>query len=176
MLKIIINPFQKLSNRTILIIGVASIIFSSFLAAHVGIHFEGMFSIQLSQSNGLLEPFLENIVNLIILCVLTWAGITFIGKRDVALTKLLGSVVFSRVPLLFATILGFVPGIDKETPYTFENIGVGLAMIVFGIWSIVLLYYAIKYVGELSGDKKWIVFIAVSITSTFVSNYLHSYL
>ncbi len=175
MLKILINPFQKLPNRIILIIGIASIMFSSFLAAHVGIHFEGMFSVQLGESDGFFEPLMENTINLIILGVLTWAGISFIAKLNVTIAKLFAGITFSRVPLLFATILGFVPGINKENPYTFENIGIGLLMIVFGIWSIVWLYYAIKTMGDLSGDKKWTIFIFVGIASALASSYLHSY-
>jgi len=174
LLKLIFNPFEKIAGYTALVVGLAIILLTSFLAALNGIHFDGVLSVQLGAYTGFHVPFAESLINYTFLCLTGYIVCRIFSKSNFRIIDLSGTIAFSRYPLLIATAMGFIPGIDRQNPYNMINFLVGFAVIFCVVWSQILLYNSLHISANLKGNKKWIAYIILITFTAVISSLFYN--
>ena len=156
-----------------MILGIGIIILTSIIASINGIQFNGVLSVQMESDPGLFKPLIQGLVNWIYLSLLAFILCKLIAKSQLKIIDLAGNIAFSRFPILFASLMGFVPGINKQDPYSMTNFLVGFTILFFTAWSIIVLFNAIKMSTKLAGINKWLVFGALILLTAITSHYLY---
>ncbi len=170
---LIFNPFKKIDGIFALLIGIIILIITSFIAGNIGIQFNNLITVQLSNLDGVLLPLMQNLTICLLLIVMAWALIKLFYKSEVNLLNLSGVIVFSRVPILFATLLGLFPSINRDDPYEMSNYFIGFGILFCVVWSLILLFKALLFHVNPENDKKWLVYIILVVSVGYLSGVLN---
>jgi hypothetical protein len=128
----------------------------------------------------LLNSFLYLAIDLVCLVVVMWiAGLTL--SKGFRFVDILGTMTLAKAPLLILAIAGLfttVPDLSqllKNPDVIFQSVSF-LVLIILSIpvmiWSVVLMYHALKVSCGVTGNKLTIVFIIALIVSEIVSKVL----
>jgi hypothetical protein len=158
MIKIIINPFEKLSEVQLLILGILLTIGGSLLGYLFRSRFDGVLDMHISPTITLAQPFIDNAINTASLFILLYVLGLIVNKKT-RLIDVLNTALIARSPFYLLT-LGSVGGlmdgieskIDTEHPlnvqFSVEDyiiLGVfSMFAVAFLVWFVALLYNGFK--------------------------------
>lgn len=179
---LLINPFVRIAGFPALAIGFVIMLAMSFLGFKSGIHFPGVFDLQLANVGNktpeeltFVKLILQNLVSAIML------GLAFYGASVIAKVKglriqdFIGTVMLSRFPYLIAT-LGFsvllflgteISSDGNMSPSTIAAISI----IAIGalVWQSVTYFFAFKESSGLAGKSLWVSFFVAAISAEVLS-------
>jgi hypothetical protein len=165
--KTLLNPFDRYTERQLLLVGVAAFVVGSFIAYCFDGRFDGVVDLHFMQQVAWYGPFLDNLINLV--CVLV--PLFLLGKyinRKTRIIDLITAFLISRIPyfvLPLFNINGYMHRITEELmnsaregvmnnstvpelplsgmEMTLLLVFAGLSILAV-IWSIILLYNGFK--------------------------------
>jgi len=187
--KILFNPFEKYSETTLLIFGIVATLLGSFLGYLMNARFDGIIDMHLVGNIRWYQPFLDNLINIIILT----SFLILLGKalnRKTRFIDILVVVLISRIPIYLSSLSnigGFLYSHSEKVVESFVNNGgtsqieikdliivtiIGVIVIPFIIWMIVLLWKGFKTATNNKTIKGVLFFIKVVIASELLSKLL----
>ena len=107
LLRMLINPFERIAGLKALIAGLAIIITTIIIGNNSNVHYDGVIDISMnSQSSPLKIDFIMQAISLIVLIVLIGiAGIVW--SKSFRVIDIIGTTFLARFPFLIASIIGY---------------------------------------------------------------------
>jgi hypothetical protein len=185
MWKYIFNPFEKFSEKKLLIFGVLATFAGSFIGHFFGITFTALFDVHLGSNLTFVQVFLENLINIAICFVLIYILAKSINRKTRAVDILNTSMLY-RLPLYFLACftnnkiireMGEKITEEAKNGHFQPNIPELLFLSIFGvfsigllIWSIVILVNGFKTAANVKKWQHFLLFtIALIIGEFFIS-------
>jgi len=181
---LLFNPFTKIAGWKAFVIGALIVITTVIIGSFFNISFWGVMDVKVTPGVPIAYSFLFQIIGLAG-TVLFMYLLTLIFTRNVRFQDILGTVTLSRFPLIFVALAGFIlsdrvldgqemitsilNGTFSLTDYTDLFIFLFITMI-FVIWSLILLYNALKISSGLNVTKTIVVLIITFFLSEIFSN------
>ena len=179
--KLLFNPYEKLSEKFSLTLGILSVFIISVSSYAVGGMFSDILNFTSAKNVPLAVVILLGVSNAALLCAVFFLISIILSRSKVRFIDVAGFVLFAQIPLIatplcFASdslniFLDIPPNATNEwilSHWTFKS---GLLMCVsfiFFIWSMVLLFKAVKVAANLGGWRLWTTFIAGLVLSTSI--------
>jgi len=149
---ILINPFNKFSEKQLFLFGVASTAIGSYLASLLSVTFDGAIDVHLCANTTFLQSLKENAITILLLSVLLY----ILGKVVNAKTRLIdifNAALLFRVPFYLTSVLVTIPALkdiqeslvknaQKMTSFNLKATDVIILLCLSGML-IALLIYAI---------------------------------
>jgi len=188
---ILLKPFEKYSERKLLIVGGISIILGALLTSTLNCKFIGVLKMTFIDDSSIGQSILDNIIILSCLSLFLFLAAKYIYKNtrliDIIVTALVGFIPLYTLPIFnindtikIATenILKYAsPELANQLPL--ENlipiVLFGLFTILIIIWFIALSYNGFKTASNAKGTKAMVVFGIALILADTVSRVLIHY-
>ena len=186
--KYIFNPFLKYSEKTLIIIGIVSIMLGSLCGIYFMVSFDGIFDAHLSASITFLDSLKENMINVFVVFILLSILAKILYKKSRIIDILSLSIIY-RIPIYLMTLFISNPMLasvndkimkDIENPVNIDFsiweitvlAGVSIVTIVLLVYAIVLLTNGFKTATNLKKWQNYIWFAVALITGEIVSKML----
>lgn len=175
----LINPFIRIAGWQAFGLGLVFIALMGSLGAYSNIAFDGVIDVHMFDLS-LLNSFLYLAISLICLVVIMWIT-GMIVSRNFRFIDILGTMTLSKAPFLIMAIGGFftnTPDISEiyKNPYViFRSVSFVIFMVLslpVMIWSITLMYNALKVSCDIKGSKLTVAFIIGILVSEILSKIL----
>jgi len=161
--KLLINPFESVSETKLLVFGIITTLLASYLAFLLNGRFDGVIDLHFTENVETLQPLIDNIINFASLFIFLFIAGKIINSKTRAV-DIATPILIAKIPyyiLLLFNINDFIYSetslllqkVNPENPSKIPNIDpkalavimpFALLSIVFLIWFIVLLYYGFK--------------------------------
>jgi hypothetical protein len=184
----LLNPFQKIAGVNALLLGVITLILTSFFGVTAQLYYLSPMStinaLALAKQT-LPHPVLfllyQNVVCWLVLAILLMIGAKILQKKPVRIIDFLGTAALARFPTLVATIyLAILRVTYPSILYVDFSKGVQLhfslaqylfsaPVIVFAIWQAVIYFYAYKESSGLTGKKGILSFLAIIVLAECIA-------
>ncbi len=190
MIKLLFNPFEKYSDKKLLITG----IIANFLGVFLGYIFNGIYDGVLDMHAVENSP-VNEIIYCIIIDLLTIGIILFLlGKYINSKTRfvdILSTILISKIPIYLLTVInvnGFIHKIGLEIQisflknkmndfsgiFIFELILIAILSLLILVWTLILLYYGFKTATNLRSNKHIVLFVISIISAEIISKIIIS--
>lgn len=189
--KTLFNPFEKYSEKTLLVSGIIATILGSFLAYLMNVRFDGILDMHIVENVQWNEPLIDNLLNIVTIFVLFFAFGKIINPKTRAIDILNVSLI-CRIPIYLVSITNIGGYLEKSTQnmldkIDFENLNntpqfevsdmvITLAssgvMILLLIYMIILFWKGFQTVTNSKGVRNIILFIVLFIVAEILSKYL----
>lgn len=163
MKKLLLNPFENTSETKLLLFGLALTAAGSYLAYLFNGRYDGVIDLHFIGTVTLLQPFLDNLINIACLASALFLTGKLINKKT-RFIDILNPVLIARVPFYLLTLTNFNNFISDITESLLEKIDLknmptdidiapssvlmltlfSLLAIVCIIWFVILLYNGFK--------------------------------
>lgn len=193
--KILLNPFEKHSEKALLTFGITLTILGSFIGYLMNARFDGIFDMHLVENISLFEPLVDNLLNTLTLFIVFFAFGKTINPKTRAVDLLTVSLI-SRIPIYLISLANIGGVIDRATqniltgidfdnlqnPPQFEmqDMTVMLVFTLFSIalliWMIALLWNGFRVATNTKGTRNIVIFAFLFILAYVVSKILISIL
>lgn len=188
--KTLFNPFEKYSEKTLLIFGIITTILGSFLGYLMNARFDGIVDMHLVENIECYEPLVDNIINVLVIFVLFFAFGKMINPKTRAVDILNVSLI-SRIPIYLVTLTNIGGYLEKSTQnmldkidfenlnnvpqFEFSDMAISLVfsvvMILLLIYMIVLFWKGFQTATNTKGVRNIIIFIILFIAAEILSKY-----
>lgn len=190
MIKLLFNPFEKYSDKKLLIFG----IIATGLGVFLGFAFNSVYDGVLDM-HAVINVSLEEAVCFLIIDLLTIGIVLFVlGKYINSKTRfidVLSTILISKIPIYLLTIInvnGFAHKIGLEIQisflknkindfsgiFIFELILIAILSLLILVWTLILLYNGFKTATNLRSNKHIVLFVISIITAEIISKILIS--
>ncbi|MEC4005286.1 YIP1 family protein [Flavobacterium sp. SUN052] len=192
MIKIILNPFERYSEKQLVITGILTTMFGSFLAILFNARFDGVLDLHFVEKVKTTQPIVDILIDFICLSTLLFLIGKYINKKT-RFIDIISTTLISKIPfyiLLFQNINSYSFHVTDKLAksfftknYTIEKItsteiafliSCGILNLAFVVWSIALLFNGFKIATNAKTTKSVLLFIAVLILSELISKILIS--
>jgi hypothetical protein len=175
-----LNPFTRIAGWQSLGLGLAFLILMGLIGAYSGVAFDGVLDMHLVKDLSLQNSFIYLAIDVVSLVLIMWiAGLTL--SRGFRFVDILGTMTLAKAPFLILAIGGLfttVPDLSqmvKNPAVVFQSVSFIVLLILsipVIIWSVALMYHALKVSCGVTGNKLTIVFIIALLLSEAVSKLL----
>ena len=189
--KLLINPFESVSETKLLAFGIITMLLASYLAFLLNGRFDGAIDLHFTENVETLQPLIDNIINFVSLFVFLFIAGKIINSKT-RIIDIATPILVAKIPyyiLLLFNINNFIynessllvhsanlensskmPNIDPKT------LGIilpfALVSIAFLIWFFVLLYYGFKTATNSKTPAHKMYFIGAIILAEVLSSLL----
>ncbi len=187
MTSILFKPFTRFSANSLLLVGIVVTLIGSYVGYLGGARFDGVLDIHFGESVLLQSPFLENIINVLMLSIFLFIGGKVINEKtrliDIVVTSLVARIPYYLIPLLNVKSMiskatdQVLQAAENQTLDGIPNLSLVLltvfsvVVILFAVWYVVLLFNGFKTASNAKGAKH-VVFFAVSILLAEITSIL----
>lgn len=189
--KILFNPFEKYSEKTLLIFGISATLLGSLVGYLMNARFDGIIDMHLVQGARFQNILLDNLINTLVLFILFFAFGKIINPKTRAIDMLNVSMI-CRIPM-YLVALGNIGGyLERATQNIMEGVDLDnlqnmpefelldlLVILIFSIlsigfliWMIVLFWKGFKTATNTKRTRDIILFIILFIVAEVLSKYL----
>jgi len=191
--KVLINPFEKYSERSLLIFGSAFTFFGSVVAYWMKARFDGVFDMHLVENLRFIEPLIDNFINIATLVLLFILLGKYINHKtrwvDILSVAIVARAPFYLLPLFniggvleksLKSLLSEIDFQNLSNPPAIELSDVWIILVFSGIsilcvvWFIMLFWNGFRVATNTKGMKNVILFIVLFAVSEVVSKILIS--
>lgn len=183
-MKILFNPFEKYTEKYLLLIGGICTLFGSLSAYAFHARFDGALDFHFTPKILFWQPFFDNFINVLCLTVFLFLAAKIVNRKaravDILVVSLMARIPYYVLPLF--NINNFISAatgamVDPET-LQIKDLSFGTLLpilifvfivILFLTWYITLLYNGFKVASHAKGTKPVILFICFDF---FGGNYL----
>ena len=189
--KILFNPFEKYSEKTLLIFGIVATLLGSFLGYLMNARFDGIVDMHLVREVQFQTILIDNIINTLVLFILFFVFGKIVNSKTRAIDILNVSLI-CRIPM-YLVVLGNIGGyLERATQSMLNGIDLdnlqnipqfemldlfvilifSVVSIGFLVWMIVLLWKGFKTATNTKRTRDIIIFIMLFILAEVLSKYL----
>lgn len=190
--KTLINPFERYQERTLMIVGRVAIVVGCFIAYVFNARYDGVVDLHFAQKVRTMEPFFDNMVNIVCLLLPLFIVGRIINKKT-RVVDVLTAILIARIPyyvLPFFNANNFIGNMTEQvmrqmserslSNSTSMDLGLtsgemvlflafaGLSILAL-IWMIVLLYNGFKTATNLKSLKHKVYFVLALIVAEVLS-------
>lgn len=182
---ILLNPFEKYQERTLLLIGTIATVLGSIIAYFFNARFDGVIDMHLVGQISLWQPFADNTINILCLVLILFLTSKYLNPKTRPI-DILTTVIIARLPYYILPVFnahgylyrttqdlvkmatpGKLPDLSSMT--IFVILIFALISILFLIWYMMLLYNGFKVSSNARGAKPVVLFIIGILVAEFVS-------
>jgi len=173
----IVNPFYRIAGLQAFLLGLLFVFLMGIIGRYSNVCFDGVFDMHLVPQMTFYRSF--SLLTIDLFCVVSVMWITgLIISKSFRFLDILGTMTLAKAPFIILALTGFfIKSIDlKEllpTPHLnsalISLIVIALLSIPVLIWTITLMYNALKISCDVKGTKLNISFIIALIVSEIVS-------
>lgn len=189
--KVLFNPFEKYSEKTLLIFGISATLLGSLVGYLMNARFDGIIDMHLVQGARFQNILLDNLINTLVLFILFFVFGKIINPKTRAIDMLNVSMI-CRIPM-YLVVLGNIGGyLERATQSMLNGIDLdnlqnipqfemldlfvilifSVVSIGFLVWMIVLLWKGFKTATNTKRTRDIIIFIMLFILAEVLSKYL----
>ena len=174
------NPFTRIAGWQAFGLGLVFLILSGVIGGFGNVVFDGVIDTHLAKQVTMLQSFSYLGLSLLTLVLVMWIAGLFIAK-GFRFIDILGTMTLSKAPFLLLAFAGYfakmpdMTEVMKNPMVIFNSISMVLFMILsipVLVWSITLMYNALKISCGVSGGKLTIAFIAGILLAETISKLL----
>jgi hypothetical protein len=175
-----INPFYRIAGWQALVPGLIFIVFMGLIGSYSNLIFDGIIDMHFVSELTLLHSFTVLAIDLVsIVLVMCLAGL-FISK-SFRFIDILGTMTLSKAPFLLLAVAGlFTKAPDMShvmtNPYSMFSSPSFIFILVLSlpviIWSVALMYNALKVSCDVKGSKLTVSFIIAVLVAEIISKIL----
>lgn len=188
----IFNPFAKISEKTLMLIGVVTFLIGCFISWKFRMIYDGVLDAHPVLSLSYVQAFTTNAVNVILMCALLF-GLGKIINSKTRMIDILNASFLYRIPIYIIAVMSKIPALDGINEKVMKNIshpeninlsaGDMFFLFIFTVVSLGLLAYSIVLLVNgfktSTNAKKWQHFVSfafVLIAAEIVSKLLIDFL
>lgn len=185
---VLFNPFEKYTESKLLIFGLVITLVGSYLGYLFQGRFDGVIDLHFVPSTNILEPFIDNLINIFSLFIFLFILGKYINPKT-RIIDILTTVMVARVPFYLLTFSNYqnftsditeklIASIDFQNPQSGLNL-TAFEMVLFVIttvaalsclvWFVVLLFNGFKIATNSRGIKNNLLFAGAIILAEIVS-------
>ncbi|PKG43647.1 hypothetical protein [Psychroflexus sp. MES1-P1E] len=185
---LLFKPFEKYSEKTLLLIGVFFTLLGSFFAYVFNIRFDGIIDIHIVPNTFSYQALLDNLINIFCLVLFLYISTKYINKKT-RLIDILNTALVARAPfyiLPFFNINGVIKKASEDviqfanpelisqisSSNLFIIIVFGIITILFLVWYISLLFNGFKVASNAKGKTPIILFVISLLLAEVLSKFL----
>lgn len=189
--KVLFNPFEKYSEKTLLIFGISATLLGSLVGYLMNARFDGIIDMHLVREVQFQTILIDNIINTLVLFILFFVFGKIINPKTRAIDMLNVSMI-CRIPM-YLVALGNIGGyLERATQNIMEGVDLDnlqnmpefelldlLVILIFSIlsigfliWMIVLFWKGFKTATNTKRTRDIIIFIMLFILAEVLSKYL----
>ena len=192
MKKILISPFEKYAESTLLLVGMLALALGAVMGCYCNARFDGVIDLHFVKAVGTYEPLLDLLVTVLITAVVLFA----LGKYRNPKTRLIdlvNTVLIAKIPFYLLVIFNCTGMIfdasEKVMKSVQENVlnlpdfSVLLPILIFSlitlialVLSVVLLFQGFKVATNAKGNKSVFGFVLALLLAEILSKIAISYL
>jgi hypothetical protein len=176
-MKVLFNPFRYVAGLNALLAGVLAMIVTMFIAYFSNTHFDGTIDIHYSNKTFPMIVFAsQQLIAWGTAAAMFYLGGIILSKSSIRFVDIAGTIALSRIVLIPAALLGFLPAMHIESVNEIGGIALigALIIILLSIWMIALMYNAFVVSCNLKGAKAitgFIISLLLAETLSKVLNY-----
>jgi hypothetical protein len=185
---LLFKPFEKYSEKTLLLVGILFTLLGSFFAYVFNTRFDGVIDVHIVTNSLPYQALLDNLVNIFCLVLFLYISSKYINKKtrgiDIINTALVARAPFYLMP--FFNINGVIQKASDDViqfanPELISQISssnlcilivFGIIAILFLVWYISLLFNGIKVASNAKGKTPIILFIISLLLAEILSKFL----
>jgi len=177
---LMLNPFTRIAGWQAFGVGLMVVLFTGVVCTFSNVAFDGVIDMHLVKKLTLLQSFEFLAIDLLsLVTVMTIVG--YIISKSFRIIDILGTMTLSRSPLLILAFAGYFtvsPDINeliKNPSLIFQSVSfiiVILLSIPVTIWSIILMFNALKISCGINGNKLGSAFIIALLVAEVISKIL----
>ena len=177
---LILNPFTRIAGWQAFGVGLMFVILTGIICTFSKVAFDGVIDMHLVKELTLLQSFEFLAIDLIsLVTIMTATG--FIISKSFRIIDILGTMTLSRSPLLILAIAGYftispdINEIIRDPILVFQSVSfiiIILLSIPVTIWSIILMFNALKESCGINGNKLGSAFIIALLVAEVISKIL----
>jgi len=178
--RLMVNPFTRIAGWQAFGLGLVFLVVSGIVGGFGNVVFDGVIDTHLAKQVTMLQSFSYLSLSLLTLVVIMWIAGLLIAK-SFRFIDILGTMTLSKAPFLLLAFAGYfakmpdMTEVMKNPMIIFNSISMVLFMILsipVLVWSITLMYNALKISCGVSGGKLTIAFIAGILLAETISKLL----
>jgi hypothetical protein len=179
---LLMNPFTRIAGWQAFGLGLLFIGLMGFIGSFSGIAFDGVFDMHMFE-NTVLQAFSYLAIDIVSLVLVMWV-VGLIVSKNFRFIDILGTMTLAKAPFLLLAILGYfttAPVMSEimKDPYVILQDTSFMIMMVLSlpvmIWSIVLMFNALKISCDLKGSTLTVAFIIGLFVSEIIAKVLIHY-
>lgn len=186
-MKILINPFEKYSETSLLITGIVVTLLASYLGYYFNTRFDGLLHSGSVQVEHFYQPLLDHVLITLALTVLLFGLGRYINNKT-RFVDILNTTLIARLPMfltLFDNWNGFIENLNLTAdPATLNLTGVQLTfLLIIGIialltliWFCILVYNGFKTATNLKLTVHKVAFCIAVLVADVISRLLIAYI
>ncbi len=185
---LLFKPFEKYSEKTLLLVGIFFTLLGSFFAYVFNIRFDGVIDVHIVPTSLPYQALLDNLVNIFCLVLFLYISSKYINKKT-RLIDIVNVALVARAPYYLLPFFNINGVIQKATnnviqfanPKLISQISssnlcilivFGIIAILFLVWYISLLFNGIKVASNAKGKTPIILFIISLLFAEVLSKFL----
>ena len=180
---LMVNPFTRIAGWQAFGLGLVFVILMGIVGAYGNVIFDGAIDMHLVKEISMIQSFEYLTVSTLTLVLVMWITALFISK-SFRFIDILGTMTLSKAPFLLLAIAGFftkmpdMSQVMKNPMVILSSTSFLILMIItvpVVIWTIALMYNALKISCGVKGSKLTVAFIVALLVSEIISKMLISY-
>lgn len=180
---LLMNPFTRIAGWQAFGLGLLFLLLMGFVGASSGIAFDGVFDMHMFQ-NSVPQALTLLGISLASLVLVMWI-VGLITSKNFRFIDILGTMTLAKAPFLLLAVFGFfttapdLNAIMKDPYVILQNTSFVIMMVLsmpVMIWSIVLMFNALKVSCDLKGSTLTAAFIIGLLVSELISKILIHFL
>jgi len=175
--RLMVNPFTRIAGLQAFGLGLVFLVVSGIIGGFGNVVFDGVIDSHLVKQLTMLQSFIYIGISLLTLVLVMWMAALFIAK-GFRFIDILGTMTLSKAPFLLLAIVGYfaeMPDMNEvmKNPLAIFNSMSMVVLMILSIpvlvWSITLMYNALKISSGASGGKLTTLFIIAILASEAIS-------
>lgn len=164
-IKKLYNPFIYIAGVKSLVIGIISLAITTLLAYLSGTHFGGLFTINFAKDADYWFFAAENTIHWLFLSAFIYVSGVILSKSRIRFIDILGTALMSRMPLMLTPLFRTLPVFESFMVRSWEMYVLIVIYVISLVWTLILLFNAIKVSCNLKNDRLTIAYILCLLLS-----------
>jgi hypothetical protein len=182
---LVFNPFEKYSEKSLLLVGILVTVIASLLAFSVNTRFDGVFDMHISNNITWSQGFIDNAINIASLSAFLFLAALIINAKTRFIDILVVAII-ARIPIYLSLLInigGKVEDLSQEVLLAVSNqdftaisgssiailLLVGIVSIALLVWFVVLLFRGFKVASNAKGKLAVFMFIVAILLAEIIS-------
>lgn len=188
MKSLLFQPFEKYSEKTLLLLGIIFTLIASFIAYAFNIRFDGVLDVHIVSDALWYQTLIDNLINIFCLIIFLYSSAKYINKKT-RIIDIITTSIIARIPLYLLPLINIKNTVNQATEDIIQLInpelineipissllivtGFGIIAILFVVWFIALLFNGFKVASNAKGKFSVILFSISLILAEILSKSL----
>lgn len=188
MKSLLFQPFEKYSEKTLLLLGIIFTLIGSFIAYAFNIRFDGVLDVHIVSDALWYQTLIDNLINIFCLIIFLYSSAKYINKKT-RIIDIITTSIIARIPLYLLPLINIKNTVNQATEDIIQLInpelineipissllivtGFGIIAILFVVWFIALLFNGFKVASNAKGKFSVILFSISLILAEILSKFL----